>query len=100
MKQCSKRCATYGAIIGLISEAVSASVAETQVPTGKDEGVAHIAHADHALGPCVLHLVVGKSISISTVTSINHFVLDAINLLKVGLRCLNGAEMSYFHGIT
>ena len=82
MKQCSKRCATYGAIIGLISEAVCASVAETQVPTGKDEGVAHVAHADHALGPGVLHLVVGKSVSIAAVTSVNHFVLDAINLLK------------------
>ena len=83
MKQCSKRCATYGAIIGLISEAVCASVAETQVPTGKDEGVAHVAHADHALGPGVLHLVVGKSIRIAAVTSINYFVLNAINLLKV-----------------
>lgn len=91
MKQCPERSATYWAIIGLIAEAVCASVAETKVPAGKDEGVAHVAHADNTLGPCVLHLVISKSIGISAVTSVNHFVLNAINLLKVGLKCLKRA---------
>ena len=91
LKQRSKRSATYWAIVGLVSETVRTGIAETQVPTGKDEGVPHVAHADHALGPCVLHFVISKSISISTVTSVYHFVLNAINLLKVGLKCLIGA---------
>lgn len=50
--------AADGAVVGLVAQRVGARVAQAQVPARQDERVAHVAHADHALRPAVLRLLV------------------------------------------
>ena len=49
--------AADGAVARLVAQVVGAAVAEAEVATGQDERVARLAHADDALAPAVLHLV-------------------------------------------
>lgn len=50
--------AADGAVVGLVAQRVRARVAQAQVAARQDERVAHVAHADHALGAAVLRLLV------------------------------------------
>ena len=77
LEEGTERSSTYRTIVGLISETVGTGVAQTEMTTGKYQGIPHIAHAHHTLSSSILHLVF-----IATKCVVRKFVLDTVNFLQ------------------
>lgn len=54
----SERRATYRTVVRLVSERVSARIAQTQMSARQNQRVAHLAYADNAFGTVVLGVLV------------------------------------------
>lgn len=76
--------AADGAVVGLVAQRVRARVAQAQVAARQDQRVAHVAHADHALRPAVLRLLVRTRLHVT------NLVLNAQQYRRF-LKMLNGA---------
>ena len=81
MNSCSPEgCAAYGAVVGLVAEAVCACVAEAEVAARQDDGVPQVDHAHHALRTAVVDVVV--HVRVGLVQRLHSLVLQAVDLLQ------------------